>query len=201
MAAWYGGAASWTGSGIPVRRSSRDDSRPDREGLKRGWFVHDASKLSRDLHLEADVAIVGTGAGGGVAAEILSMAGLRVVMIEEGPLQELERLSHARARSVSAPLSGIGRAQNQRQRHHDSARARGRWLDDRELDEQFSNAGENARALARPLRLARTTRPIRSRRGSSASNAVSTSLRGAFRPTKTTRCSNAARASSGFPPR
>ncbi|MEO6835677.1 MAG: GMC family oxidoreductase [Candidatus Tumulicola sp.] len=56
-------------------------------GLKRGWAVHDASKLERDLHLEADVAIVGTGAGGGTAAEILSAAGLRVVMIEEGPLR------------------------------------------------------------------------------------------------------------------
>ncbi len=56
-------------------------------GIERGWIVHDASKLDRDLHVEADVAIVGTGAGGGVAAEILSMAGLRIVMIEEGPLQ------------------------------------------------------------------------------------------------------------------
>ena len=33
-----------------------------------------------------DVAIVGTGAGGGTAAEILSDAGLRVILIEEGPL-------------------------------------------------------------------------------------------------------------------
>ena len=46
----------------------------------------DASALSADLALEADVAIVGTGAGGGTAAEILSAAGLSVVMIEEGPL-------------------------------------------------------------------------------------------------------------------
>jgi len=56
-------------------------------GFKRGWKVVDASKLERDLTLEADVAIVGTGAGGGTAAEILSNAGLRVVMIEEGPLR------------------------------------------------------------------------------------------------------------------
>ncbi len=57
------------------------------EGLRRGWTVHDGSKLDRDLHLEADIVIVGTGAGGGVAAEVLSTAGLHVVMIEEGPLQ------------------------------------------------------------------------------------------------------------------
>ncbi len=56
-------------------------------GLARGWKVHDASKRDRDLHLEAAVAIVGTGAGGGTAAEILTAAGLRVVMIEEGPLR------------------------------------------------------------------------------------------------------------------
>ena len=37
------------------------------------------------MRLECDVVIVGTGAGGGTAAEILSRAGLRVVMLEEGP--------------------------------------------------------------------------------------------------------------------
>jgi choline dehydrogenase-like flavoprotein len=57
------------------------------EGLASGWQVHDASRLSADLQLDADVAIVGTGAGGGTAAEILAKAGLRVVMIEEGPLR------------------------------------------------------------------------------------------------------------------
>ncbi|HVA34064.1 MAG TPA: GMC family oxidoreductase [Candidatus Baltobacteraceae bacterium] len=60
---------------------------PIARGLKSGWKVIDASKLDRDVHLEADVAIVGTGAGGGTAAEILSAAGLHVVMIEEGPLK------------------------------------------------------------------------------------------------------------------
>jgi choline dehydrogenase-like flavoprotein len=78
------------------------------EGLKRGWTVHDGSKLDRDLHLEADVAIVGTGAGGGVAAEILSAAGLHVVMIEEGPLRSssdfhmLEREAYPRLYQESA---------------------------------------------------------------------------------------------------
>jgi choline dehydrogenase-like flavoprotein len=59
---------------------------PFRAGLDSGWKVIDASALTKDLALEADVAIVGTGAGGGTAAEILADAGLSVVMIEEGPL-------------------------------------------------------------------------------------------------------------------
>ncbi|MCG6873726.1 MAG: GMC family oxidoreductase [Betaproteobacteria bacterium] len=60
---------------------------PIEQGLARGWKVIDASRLVRDLVLEADVAIVGTGAGGGVTAEILGAAGLSIVMLEEGPLK------------------------------------------------------------------------------------------------------------------
>jgi choline dehydrogenase-like flavoprotein len=60
---------------------------PIRAGLASGWKVIDASRLERDLALEADVAVVGTGAGGGVTAEILTAAGLDVVMVEEGPLK------------------------------------------------------------------------------------------------------------------
>jgi hypothetical protein len=59
---------------------------PFRAGIAGGWKVIDASALTADLALESDVAIVGTGAGGATAAEILSAAGLSVVMIEEGPL-------------------------------------------------------------------------------------------------------------------
>lgn len=58
-----------------------------REGLARGWKTHDGSTLEQDLTLEADVAIIGSGAGGGTTAEILSAAGLKVVIIEEGPLK------------------------------------------------------------------------------------------------------------------
>jgi len=46
--------------------------------------VHDASALEGDLTLDADVAVVGTGAGGATAAEVLARAGLRVVILEEG---------------------------------------------------------------------------------------------------------------------
>jgi choline dehydrogenase-like flavoprotein len=51
------------------------------------WQVIDGARLSEDESWEADLVIVGTGAGGGTAAEILSQAGLRVIMIEEGALR------------------------------------------------------------------------------------------------------------------
>jgi choline dehydrogenase-like flavoprotein len=60
---------------------------PIEAGLRSGWKVVDASRAERDLTLDADVAIIGTGAGGGTAAEILADAGLRVVLLEEGPLR------------------------------------------------------------------------------------------------------------------
>ncbi len=62
-------------------------SDPYRDPAAAGWRITDASQLTRDLALEADVVIIGTGAGGGIAAELLARAGLAVVMIEEGPLQ------------------------------------------------------------------------------------------------------------------
>ncbi len=46
-----------------------------------------AQHLDNDLTLEADVAIIGSGAGGGTTAEILSAAGYKVLLIEEGPLK------------------------------------------------------------------------------------------------------------------
>lgn len=57
------------------------------DGIKSGWQVFNAGQLSADQTVEADVLIIGTGAGGGTAAEILSRAGLHVVLIEEGPLR------------------------------------------------------------------------------------------------------------------
>jgi len=60
---------------------------PVRDGVARGWRVIDASTLADDRTLEADVVVVGTGAGGGTAAEILAEAGLSVVLVEEGPLK------------------------------------------------------------------------------------------------------------------
>ena len=60
---------------------------PIRAGLARGWKVHGETHLPLPDRLQCDVAIVGTGAGAGITAEILCRAGLKVVLVEEGPLR------------------------------------------------------------------------------------------------------------------
>lgn len=57
------------------------------EGISSGWKTWSGSHLLEDLTLDTDVVIIGTGAGGGTAGEILSKAGLKVIMVEEGPLK------------------------------------------------------------------------------------------------------------------
>ena len=55
-------------------------------GLQQGWAVlgHTSAPPAT---LTADVLVIGTGAGGGITAELLARAGLRVIMLEEGPLK------------------------------------------------------------------------------------------------------------------
>lgn len=57
------------------------------EGVEQGWKAQHAGLLKKNETIECDVVVIGTGAGGGTAAEILTQAGLDVVMIEEGPLR------------------------------------------------------------------------------------------------------------------
>lgn len=60
---------------------------PIREGLKRGWKVLGGPHGALPSRIACDVAIVGSGAGAGVTAELLTKAGLTVVIVEEGPLR------------------------------------------------------------------------------------------------------------------
>ncbi|MED5622130.1 GMC family oxidoreductase [Ideonella sp. BN130291] len=65
--------------------SQRPD--PIREGLARGWRVHGGPHAALPSTHTCDVAIVGSGAGAGITAELLTAAGLDVLIVEEGPLK------------------------------------------------------------------------------------------------------------------
>jgi choline dehydrogenase-like flavoprotein len=60
---------------------------PIREGLARGWKVFGGAHGALPPSITCDVAIIGSGAGAGITAELLTKAGLKVVIIEEGPLK------------------------------------------------------------------------------------------------------------------
>ena len=65
--------------------STLDD--PIKAGLARGWKVHGGTLKEAPAALTCDVVIIGTGAGAGITAELLTAAGLSVVLVEEGPLR------------------------------------------------------------------------------------------------------------------
>ncbi len=60
---------------------------PIKEGLARGWKVLGGEHGRLPPSLECDVAIIGSGAGAGITAELLAKAGLKLIIIEEGPLR------------------------------------------------------------------------------------------------------------------
>ena len=69
---------------IPMVAGIKD---PIRDGIRSGWNVRASTSMADGTVLEADVIIIGTGAGGGTTAEFLANAGLKVLMLEEGPLK------------------------------------------------------------------------------------------------------------------
>ena len=60
---------------------------PIQAGLARGWKVYGGPHAPRPPTVHCDVVIVGSGAGAGITAELLTAAGLDVVIVEEGPLK------------------------------------------------------------------------------------------------------------------
>lgn len=60
---------------------------PIKDGLARGWKVMGGPFAPPPTQIICDVAIIGSGAGAGITAEILAKAGLQVLIIEEGPLK------------------------------------------------------------------------------------------------------------------
>jgi choline dehydrogenase-like flavoprotein len=57
---------------------------PEPMGIFQNQHAIDCSQLQENRVFDTDVAIIGTGAGGGIAAQTLARAGLKVIMIEEG---------------------------------------------------------------------------------------------------------------------
>ncbi len=72
---------------IPIAPAAGVIPDPIQAGLAAGWHVTDCARIEQDLTLDADVVIIGSGAGGGVSAELLTMAGLKVLIVEEGMLK------------------------------------------------------------------------------------------------------------------
>lgn len=60
---------------------------PITAGLQRGWKVLGGKHGAMPERISCDVAIIGSGAGAGITAELLTQAGLNVVIVEEGQLK------------------------------------------------------------------------------------------------------------------
>ena len=81
------------------------------QGIARGWQVIDASELDADRSFEADVIIIGTGAGGGTSAEIIANAGFKVLLVEEGSLKTSSDFKNDEAKAYAELYQeGLARA-------------------------------------------------------------------------------------------
>jgi choline dehydrogenase-like flavoprotein len=70
------------------------------KGIESGWSVIDGQSLLKDQTIEADVVVVGSGAGGATSANIFAEAGLKVLILEAGSLNtsdHFKELDEARA--------------------------------------------------------------------------------------------------------
>ena len=61
----------------------------------------EASTLTADQNLTTDVVIIGTGAGGGYSAEVLTKAGFKVIMVEEGAYHTAKTFSQNEAEATA----------------------------------------------------------------------------------------------------
>ena len=75
---------------------------PIQAGIERGWKVLGGRHGALPESVVCDVAVVGTGAGAGITAELLTAAGLSVVLIEEGPLRSSRDFNQIEAEAYPA---------------------------------------------------------------------------------------------------
>ncbi|HUR90090.1 MAG TPA: GMC family oxidoreductase [Ramlibacter sp.] len=75
---------------------------PVRDGLRRGWQVRGGPFGEVPARITCDIVIVGSGAGAGITAELLAKSGLKVVLVEEGPLKSSTDFHQREAQAYSA---------------------------------------------------------------------------------------------------
>ena len=107
-----------------------------------------------ELVLEADAVVVGSGAGGAVAAAVLAGSGLRVVVLEAGPYRSEEDFTGLELAGLPGPLLAWRADAERRPEHHAHGRRRARRRDDGELDELPAHPAVGARRVGgrRPRR-------------------------------------------------
>ncbi|MCC6216424.1 MAG: GMC family oxidoreductase [Polyangiaceae bacterium] len=71
-------------------------------------MIHDASRLPLPLTLDAELCVIGSGAGGSMAAMAAAEAGLRVVVLEAGELVTPERVDQREERMIPLLLWEAG---------------------------------------------------------------------------------------------
>ena len=113
---------------------------PIRAGRKAGWYMKSATEFKGGEVLEADVLIIGTGAGGSTSAEIFAKAGLKVLMIEEGPLKSSDDFKMDERDAYHDLYQRKRRTHEQRRRYVDSARPWRRRHHRHQLDLQLPHA-------------------------------------------------------------
>ena len=135
-------SATRAAPGLRSDRESNMSSLPDpiQAGLERGWKVLGGRHGALPESVVCDVAIVGTGAGAGITAELLTAAGLSVVLIEEGPAAQQPRLQPDRGRGLPGAVPGQRQPADGRQGHLHPAGPLRRRLDHRQLDEFVPHA-------------------------------------------------------------
>jgi hypothetical protein len=158
---YFADESTWAVLGYPVNARSEasaleltmsDQPDPIREGLARGWKVLGGAFKPAPESLNCDVAIVGTGAGAGITAELLTAAGLSVVLIEEGPLKSSTDFRQREVRRLPHAVPGKRQPQDCRQGRRHPAGSLRRRLDHGQLDQLLPHAQGHAGLLARALR-------------------------------------------------
>ena len=92
---------------------------PIAQGLARGWKVLGGNVAGQDRpmpsSMDCDVVIIGSGAGAGITAELLAKAGLKIIILEEGPLRSSSDFRQLESEAYSQLYQEAGGRKNSEQ--------------------------------------------------------------------------------------